>query len=89
MRPLGNRQGDITIKPDPAVEGQPVTIHVPEGGTWYVGVDGTGQIVEIKPNDKNEIELTLSGRGGETFTVTNAGNPPTNASFDIVATHSA
>jgi hypothetical protein len=76
---------EITIDPNPAVEGQPVVITVAGSGPWYVGRDGSGSVTEVTPTN-GEIELLAPpGTAGQTFTVTDFGSPPTSAPFSIVA----
>lgn len=76
----------VTIDPDPAVEGQPVSIKVNGPGPWYISLDGTGTITEITPQTAGEIELaTPPGVGGQSFTVTDLGDPPVDGSFPIVS----
>lgn len=80
--------GPITIHPNPAVDGQPVTITLPRGGTWHVSVDGSGEVRTIRADENQQIEITLSAPNGGTFTVSDGANPPTDASFDIVSQRS-
>lgn len=79
--------GGLRIDPDPAVEGQMVTITVPATaqGPWYVSLDPSGTLTEVTPDAQGQIEIMTPGRGGDTFTVTNFDDPPTGASFRVVA----
>jgi len=78
------RGGDITIDPDPPVEGQPVIITVPHSGPWYVSGDGSGEVTEHTPNDRGEIELSAPpGHGNDTFTVTDYRDPATDGNFRV------
>lgn len=77
----------IRIQPDPAVEGQLVTITVTGTGPWYVARDPSGQLTEITPDANGEAEITTPGVGGETFTVMNTSEPFVNEFFDIVSPH--
>ena len=80
--------GGVTIDPNPAVEGQPVRIVVTGPGPWYVSLDGSGAITEVTPQANGEIEiLSPPGAGGESFTVTDLGDPPVDGSFPIVSQH--
>lgn len=76
----------ISIEPNPAVEGQPVRIIVSGPGPWYISRDGSGVITELRPNASGEYELAAPpGSGGESFTITDFGNPPAAAGFPIVS----
>ncbi|MEZ5963852.1 MAG: hypothetical protein R3F56_08415 [Planctomycetota bacterium] len=76
----------IKVEPNPAIEGQAVTIVVTGPGPWYVAGNPGGEIVEYTPDANNEIELlTPPGQAGGSFTVTDFGDPPTNARIDIVS----
>jgi len=79
------RSSGIRIDPDPAVEGQPVTITVVGTGPWYVAQDPSGDLVEIKPDANGEVEMTTPGAGGGTFTVMNGSEPYVNDFFDVVS----
>lgn len=76
---------DIRIDPDPAREGQPVTITFPHGGPWFVGVDPDGEVLEVSPGEDLQAEIAIPGEGGETFTVTDLRDPPTEGNFNIVS----
>ena len=79
----GRRNG-IVVEPNPAVEGQPVTITVTGPGPWYVAGNPSGEITEYQPNPNNEIELLAPpGQAGGSFTITDYGDPPTSARIDI------
>lgn len=81
-------RGDVTIEPNPALEGGLTTITVPQGeGPWYVSVDGSGELIEIHPDANGQAETRIPGRGGETFTVTDGKVPPTEGNFDIASTN--
>jgi hypothetical protein len=70
-------RGEINVDPNPAVEGQPVTITVTGPGPWYVTGNPNGDIVEYTPNQNLEIELASPPAGaGASFTVTDFGDPP-------------
>lgn len=75
----------IRIEPDPAVEGQLVTITVTGQGPWYVARNPSGELVEIQPDANGEAEIATPGVGGETFTVMNTSEPFVNEFFDIVS----
>jgi len=79
--------GGIRIDPDPAVEGQLVTITVPATaqGPWYVSLDPSGEVTEVTPDAQGQVEIMPPGGGGDSFTVTNFDDPPTGSSFDIVS----
>lgn len=82
-----SRPNGIVVDPNPAVEGQPVTITVTGPGPWYVAGNPSGEVKEYRPDANNEIELLAPpGGAGESFTVTDFGDPPTNARIDIVST---
>lgn len=74
----------IRIEPDPAVEGQLVSITVTGTGPWYVARDPSGELTEITPDANGEVEIRTPGVGGETFTVMNTSEPYVNDFFDIV-----
>ncbi|MEZ5965843.1 MAG: hypothetical protein R3F56_18555 [Planctomycetota bacterium] len=82
-----HKYGDIRIDPDPAIEGQLVTITLPASasGPWYVSLDPSGTVTEVTPDGDGQVEIMAPGVGGESFTVTNFDDPPTGASFDIVS----
>ncbi|HLU38358.1 MAG TPA: hypothetical protein VK081_03175 [Planctomycetota bacterium] len=72
----------IKVDPNPAIEGQPVTITVTGPGPWFIAGDPDGEIREYQPGPNNEIELTAPpGRGGGTFTITDGNG--TSARIDI------
>ncbi len=77
-----NRNPQISISPNPAVAGQSVLISVPGPGPWYVSLDPDGEVREYSPPN-GEIEISTPGSGGQTFTVTDFGDPPINETFDI------
>jgi hypothetical protein len=79
------RADGVAIDPNPAVEGQPVRIVVTGPGPWYISRDGSGTLTEVTPHN-GEIELlTPPGTGGQSFTVTDLGEPPIDGSFSIVS----
>lgn len=83
---LGAFASEIKVEPDPAIEGQPVTIIVTGPGPWYVAGNPGGEIVEHRPDNNNEIELLAPpGQAGSSFTITDFGDPPTNVRIDIVS----
>ncbi len=74
----------VTIDPNPAIEGQPVRITVTGPGPWYISRDGSGTITEVTPQAAGEIEiLSPPGVGGQSFTVTDLGDPPIDGTFPI------
>lgn len=76
--------GDITTVPSPPIEGQGVVIYVPHDGPWWVSLDGSGVLTEVRPDSRGEIDLPAPpGSGGQTFTVSDRGDPSTAASFEI------
>ena len=78
----------IVVEPNPAVEGQPVTITVTGPGPWSIAGNPDGEIKEYSPNQNNEIELLAPpGRAGGSFTITDFGDPPTDARIDITSTN--
>lgn len=83
---MNDRADGVTIDPNPAVEGRPVRIVVSGPGPWYVSLDGSGTITEVTPQANGEIELlSPPGAGGQSFTVTDLGDPPVDGSFPIVS----
>jgi len=82
-----HRRDRIVVDPDPAIEGQPVRITVTGPGPWFVAGNPDGEIVEKVPDQNNEIELLEPpGQAGGSFTITDFGDPPTDARIDIVST---
>ncbi|HLU37984.1 MAG TPA: hypothetical protein VK081_01285 [Planctomycetota bacterium] len=74
------------MDPNPAVEGQPVTITVTGPGPWYVVPNPSGEPKEYKPDAHNEIELLAPpGNAGGSFTITDFGDPATEIRVDIVS----
>ena len=82
---MAARRHSIRIEPDPAVEGQYVTITVTGSGPWYVARDPGGELTEITPNANGEVEIVTPGSSGGTFTVTNTTEPIVSNSFAIVS----
>ncbi len=77
---------DISTRPNPPMEGQTLIITVPHSGPWYVSLDGSGRSQELRANERGELELpSPPGRGGETFTVTDYRDPPTDGNFEITS----
>lgn len=77
----------ITVRPNPPIEGQTVIIQVPHAGPWFIARDGSGAVTEYTANARGEIELPAPpGQGSDTFTVTDYGDPATDANFPIVST---
>jgi hypothetical protein len=75
----------IDVEPNPAVEGQPVTITVEGPGPWLVMGDPDGEVREHEPDSQGQIELTAPpGASGGTFTVMNSADPPVSQRVDIV-----
>jgi hypothetical protein len=78
--------GRIDVSPDPAHEGQPVTITVTGPGPWLISRNPDGEIREYQANASGQIELTAPpGAGGESFTILNSEDPPAQARIDIVS----
>lgn len=75
---------EIRIVPDPAIEGRLVTIHLPDGGPWFISRDPSGEI-EPLPTVGTRAEVMAPGVGGQTFTIINLTPPVTSAGFDIVS----
>jgi hypothetical protein len=81
--PLGPGIRDrLVVEPDPAIEGQPVTITVTGPGPWTIAGNPDGELREYQPDQNNEIELSAPpGRGGGSFTITDGNG--TSARIDI------
>jgi hypothetical protein len=78
---------EIRVEPNPAIEHQPVTITVTGPGPWYMAGNPGGELREVIADGNNEIELAAPpGEAGASFTITDFGDPPTNARIDIVST---
>ena len=78
------RWSEITIVPDPAIEGRLVRISLPGPGPWFISLDPTGELQPL-PEDGRSAEVVAPGEGGQTFTVVSFGPPPVAESFDIVS----
>jgi len=76
----------VRISPDPAIEGQLVTIILEGSGPWYMARDPDGDLIELQPDANGEAEVQPPGSGGDTFSVTNFGDPPLDGNFHIVST---
>lgn len=77
----------IKVEPNPAQEGQTVTITVTGPGPWFIAGNPGGEIREYTADHNNQIELTAPpGAGGDSFTITDFGDPPTDARVDIEST---
>jgi hypothetical protein len=74
----------VTAEPNPPIEGQGVTLTVTGRGPFYMSRDPDGDLIELTPNSDNVIELGQPpGTAGQTFTVTNFGDPPVEGRFTI------
>jgi hypothetical protein len=83
---MARLRDQLEVEPNPAVEGQPVTITVTGSGPWYIGGNPDGELREYRPDRNQEIELTSPpGTAGGSFTVTDFGDPPTEARVNIVS----
>ena len=75
----------IQITPDPAIEGQTVSIRLPGAGSWVMARDPDGDLIELHPDVNGMVEVYPPGAGGDTFSITNFGDPPRDGNFRIVS----
>jgi hypothetical protein len=74
----------VTVQPNPPVEGKGVTITVSGPGPFYVNRNPDGELLVYTPDDNGEIELAQPpGAAGESFTVSNYGNPLVDGRFTV------
>ena len=74
----------IKVSPNPATEGGSVTVTGKPNGEVYVGYKG--KITRKKLDGKGKAVISVPGEGGEEFTVSDGGRPPSNIIVEIVST---
>jgi hypothetical protein len=80
--------GEITVEPNPAVEGQPVVITFPGPGPWFVrregSSDGWTEVEVDAESNTARLNFPPSPAGGS-FSVSDAGTPGTSTSVPVIA----
>lgn len=77
---------EIKVDPNPAVEGQPITITFPGPGPWFIRRDGTSggwDKVAIDPETNTARLDAPPGQGGDSFSISNLEIPETGINVPI------
>ena len=79
---MSDLQG-IKVSPNPAKVGGTVTVTGDPGGQIYIGYKG--KVTPQKLNARGTAVVNVPGEGGEEFTISDGGRPPSNVIVKIVS----
>lgn len=73
----------IKVSPNPATAGGTVTVTGEPNGEVFIGYKG--EITRTKLDARGKAVVDVPGQGGEEFTVSDGGQPPSNEIIDIAS----
>ena len=78
------RGGRISVHPNPAEAGKPVTItYTGGGGSVMVNVDGEKEPTEVPLDENGEATIPTPTGAGNSFTVSDAKVPPSSVNVEV------